>query len=282
MSYTSDCDESDYFNNHWTSNGSERSIPKMSSEGSSDEIDGEAELNVTEEYNRSELSPPGSDLELSFASSNIYSANSRTSSIISEHNANKQAPIDRAIDEIPGLVNDDFTDDTEFSDDKKSEKELSNEVDDEFVMKQLEKLIVRRNKKDNEARLRWLTFLREQKEAEEEAKQFQAYWKRRHQEDKDLWRDKDFANAIYKMCRAGYKGKHGHFDVPEQILQQMNALYMQITVGDYDGNKRLKCAKEWEKLKGKTKIDCQKEFIKLTNRTITMYGWNPPDDIQYP
>lgn len=43
----------------------------------------------------------------------------------------------------------------------------------------------------------------------------------------------DFANAIYKMCQAGYKGKHGHFDVPEQILQQMNALYMQITVGDY-------------------------------------------------
>ncbi|EFO23106.1 hypothetical protein LOAG_05384 [Loa loa] len=79
------------------------------------------------------------------------------------------------------------------------------------------------------------------------------------------------------MCRAGYKGKHGHFDVPEEILQQMNALYMQITVGDYDGNKRLKCAKEWEKLRNKTKIDCQKEFIKLTNRTITMYGWNPPD-----
>lgn len=35
------------------------------------------------------------------------------------------------------------------------------------------------------------------------------------------------------MCRAGYNGKHGHFDVPEKILQQMDALYMQITVGDY-------------------------------------------------
>ncbi|VDM94089.1 unnamed protein product [Onchocerca ochengi] len=79
------------------------------------------------------------------------------------------------------------------------------------------------------------------------------------------------------MCRAGYKGEHGHFDVPEQTLQQMNALYMQVTVGDYDGNKRLSFAKEWKKLKGKTKIDCQKEFIKITNRTITMYGWNPPD-----
>ncbi|EJW71460.1 hypothetical protein WUBG_17633 [Wuchereria bancrofti] len=52
------------------------------------------------------------------------------------------------------------------------------------------------------------------------------------------------------MCRAGYKGKHGHFDVPEQTLQQMNALYMQVTVGDYDGNKHLKCANEWKKLRG--------------------------------
>lgn len=35
------------------------------------------------------------------------------------------------------------------------------------------------------------------------------------------------------MSRAGYKGKHGQFDVPEETIQQMNALYMQVTVGDY-------------------------------------------------
>ncbi|VDN45315.1 unnamed protein product [Gongylonema pulchrum] len=80
---------------------------------------------------------------------------------------------------------------------------------------------------------RWLEFLREQKEAQEEQKQFKAYWDRRHAEDKDLWRDKDFANAIYKMSRAGYKGEHGHFDVPVETIEQLNALYMQITVGDY-------------------------------------------------
>ncbi|CAG9532695.1 unnamed protein product [Cercopithifilaria johnstoni] len=277
MSYTSNCDETDYFNNHWASSDSERSFPKMSSEDSSDEMDDESsdvELNVAADakYNQRELELSGSDSELNFAS-NIHSADSRDDIIADEQNANK---LGSEVDEIPSLVSDDFTDDIAISDNRKSE-ELPNEVDDEFIMKQLEKLIIRRNKKNNEARLRWLTFLREQVEAEEEAKQFEAYWERRHQEDKDLWRDKDFANAIYKMSRAGYKGKHGHFDVPDEIVQQMDALYMQITVGDYDGNKRLKCAEEWKKLQGKTKIDCQKEFIKLTNRTITMYGWNPPD-----
>ncbi|MCP9258745.1 TAP42 [Dirofilaria immitis] len=152
--------------------------------------------------------------------------------------------MDHASDEIPDLVDDDddSTDDVEILDNKKPDDELSNEADDEFVMKQLEKLII---------------------QAQEERKQFEAYWKRRHQEDKDLWRDKDFANAIYKMCRAGYKGKHGNFDVPEQIMQQMDALYMQVTVGDYDGNKRLNCANEWKKLKAVSPCYFANEDIRI-------------------
>lgn len=43
----------------------------------------------------------------------------------------------------------------------------------------------------------------------------------------------DFANAVDKMSRAGYKGEHGDFEVPHEITQQLNALYMQVTVGDY-------------------------------------------------
>lgn len=287
MSFTSDCDRNDYFNNCWTSSDSEHSFPKVSSEDSLDQIDGkmdfnnDIELNVTGDtrYDHKK-SMSRSDFELDSAPS-INSTDSITSSVTCDQDGGKlqfNSKLEYASnEEVPNLVDDDFMGDEKISDNDESVDELSDEVDDEFIMKQLEKLIIRRNKKDNEARLRWLTFLREQKEAEEEEKQFQAYWKRRHQEDKDLWRDKDFANAIYKMCRAGYKGKRGHFDVPEQTLQQMNALYMQITVGDYDGNKHLKCANEWKKLRGKTKIDCQREFIKVTNRTITMYGWNPPD-----
>uniref|UniRef100_A0A158Q8V4 Clathrin light chain n=1 Tax=Elaeophora elaphi TaxID=1147741 RepID=A0A158Q8V4_9BILA len=192
-------EKSDYFNNHWTSSNSERSFPKMSSEGSSDEMDdkmnsnSDTELNVTADWKKSSLF--GSDLELNFAS-NIHSSDSCASARGCRQNANK---VDYVVDEIPGLVDDDFTDSAEISDDGKSENELANEIDDEFIMKQLEKLIIRRNKKDNEARLRWLTFLREQKEAEEEAKQFRAYWERRHQEDKDLWRDKVTSSSHFKL-----------------------------------------------------------------------------------
>lgn len=57
---------------------------------------------------------------------------------------------------------------------------------------------------------RWLTFLREQKEAQEEEKQFQAYWERRHQEDKDLWRDKVKFSSQYKttkLCNLNFNPK---------------------------------------------------------------------------
>ncbi|VDM08275.1 unnamed protein product [Wuchereria bancrofti] len=241
MSFTSDYDRNDC-NSCWISSDSEHSFPKMSSEDSLDQIDGKMDFNSDIEENVTgdtrydrKKSMSRSDSELHLAPS-IHSTDSLTSSVGYEQDGDKlqfNSKLECADNEIPNLVDDDFIGDEEISDNSKSVDDLLDEVDDEFIMKQLEKLIIRRNKKDNEARLRWLTFLREQKEAEEEEKQFQAYWKRRHQEDKDLWRNKDFANAIYKMCRAGYKGKHGHFDVPEQTLQQMNALYMQVTVGDY-------------------------------------------------
>lgn len=43
----------------------------------------------------------------------------------------------------------------------------------------------------------------------------------------------DFANAVDKMSRAGYKGEHGHHEVPEEDKIKLDALYMQATVGDY-------------------------------------------------
>ncbi|VDN57319.1 unnamed protein product [Dracunculus medinensis] len=147
------------------------------------------------------------------------------------------------------------------SDEENSEEsdKDSNGEDDKFIIEMVEKLISKRDKKNNAARIQWLRFKREQKEIEEREKQFKAYWERRHREDKDLWRDKDFANAVDKMSRAGYKGEHGNFEVPQEIIRELDALYMQIT------------------FLGKSRIECQKEFIQLTNKTITKYGWNPPE-----
>ncbi|VDK47502.1 unnamed protein product [Anisakis simplex] len=129
-------------------------------------------------------------------------------------------------------------------------KQHADAIDESSLENEIQKLLSRRESKNNDARIRYLQWQREQKEAEEEAKQFEAYWKRRHQEDQDLWRDKDFANAIDKMSRAGYKGEYGNFDVPEENIQQLNALYMQATSGNYDGNHRLKCADQWKMLNG--------------------------------
>lgn len=152
MSYASDCDEDNYFSNHWTSSDSQSPPSKMSSEGSdeiNDKIDSSSdELNVGSStgYNREKLSLSESDSKLNFAS-NTHSADFGTF----EAHSNKS---DSEVDEIPNLVNDDYTDDTEISDDRKSEEEPTDEVDDEFIMKELEKLIIRRNKKDNESRMR--------------------------------------------------------------------------------------------------------------------------------
>uniref|UniRef100_A0A914RBJ2 Uncharacterized protein n=1 Tax=Parascaris equorum TaxID=6256 RepID=A0A914RBJ2_PAREQ len=76
------------------------------------------------------------------------------------------------------------------------------------------------------------------------------------------------------MSRAGYKGKYGDFEVPDEIIQQLNALYMQVTVGDYGENIL------HTYFLGKSRIECQREFIKLTNKAITTYGWNPPEGWQ--
>lgn len=35
------------------------------------------------------------------------------------------------------------------------------------------------------------------------------------------------------MSRAGYKGEHGHHEVPEEDKILLDALYMQVTAGDY-------------------------------------------------
>ncbi|VDD97560.1 unnamed protein product [Enterobius vermicularis] len=169
--------------------------------------------------------------------------------------------------------NDSYTFDINSDSRSGSEPEENDEEVEREMMEQIRKLLMRRDGKHNKARQQWLRYEREKKEAEEEAKQFQAYWDRRHQEDRDLWRDKDFANAVDKMSRAGYKGVHGNYEVPEEDIEKFNALYMQITFGDYEESKDLE---RNVKFSGKTRIDCQREFIKKTNETITKYGWNPP------
>ncbi|TKR65164.1 hypothetical protein L596_025609 [Steinernema carpocapsae] len=127
-----------------------------------------------------------------------------------------------------------------------------------------------------EARIKWTRWQLEQAECEHRAIEWKAYWDWRKKEDKDLWRNKDFANAVDKMSRAGYKGEHGEFEVPEEDKVKLMALYMQATVGDYDGNEKLDCADEWKLLKGRDRIESQREFISLSNRLLTKYGWNPP------
>ena len=138
-------------------------------------------------------------------------------------------------------------------------------------------------------KVRWEKWQRDHKEAEQRAREFKAYWERRHQEDRNLWRDKDFANAVDKMSRAGYKGKFGNFEVPAETLLELDGLFMQVTVGDYgslfrsktqpdsDGNRVLKCRDNWKKHQGMGRVEAQREFIKLTNKTLTRYGWNPPE-----
>ncbi|KAK6743670.1 hypothetical protein RB195_010765 [Necator americanus] len=125
--------------------------------------------------------------------------------------------------------------------------------------------------------VRYEKFKMEYVEAQQRALEFRAYWERRHKDDRDLWRDKDFANAVDKMSRAGYKGEFGDHEVPEEDKIKLDALYMQVTSGDYDGNTALRCADEWKLLAGKTKIEAQREFIHTTNKILTRYGWNPPD-----
>ncbi|TKR65169.1 hypothetical protein L596_025614 [Steinernema carpocapsae] len=82
-----------------------------------------------------------------------------------------------------------------------------------------------------EARIKWTRWQLEQAECEHRAIEWKAYWDWRKKEDKDLWRNKDFANAVDKMSRAGYKGEHGEFEVPEEDKVKLMALYMQATVG---------------------------------------------------
>ncbi|VDO21188.1 unnamed protein product [Heligmosomoides polygyrus] len=91
-------------------------------------------------------------------------------------------------------------------------------------------------KKLSEAQIqkqRFQQWQREFLESQQRAREFKAYWERRHRDDKDLWRDKEFANAVDKMSRAGYKGEHGHHEVPEEDKILLDALYMQVTAGDY-------------------------------------------------
>lgn len=146
-------------NNHSVSNDSECSFPEISSEDS-DKMNssGDDELNIAADSGSDgkQLSVSESDLEFNFRS-NIHSADSWSSAISLTRNASKQqmnSKLDCANEEIPGLVGEDLTDASEISNDAKWGDELQDEDDDKFIMEQLEKLIIRRKKKNNEARLR--------------------------------------------------------------------------------------------------------------------------------
>uniref|UniRef100_A0A914DBB1 ACB domain-containing protein n=1 Tax=Acrobeloides nanus TaxID=290746 RepID=A0A914DBB1_9BILA len=127
-----------------------------------------------------------------------------------------------------------------------------------------------------ELRKIWVKWRLEDKERQHKALEKEALWQRRKEEDEKLWRDRDFANAVHKMSLAGYKGEHGNFTVPEESKLHLHALYMQVTLGDYDENSHLNCAEVWKTFIGKTKIEAQREFIRLANQLLTKYGWNPP------
>ncbi|KAH7730565.1 Protein Y71H2B.1 [Aphelenchoides avenae] len=131
-----------------------------------------------------------------------------------------------------------------------------------------------------ELKIKWVKWKLEEEEARHRAKEWAAYWERRKVEDRDLLRDRDFEDAVFKVGRAGYKGKHGNFTVPGELRWQLDALYMQVTIGDHDGRICAYSA-EWSKLKGTQKIDAQRRYIRLTNEVITKYGWNRPPDYDY-
>ncbi|EYC25420.1 hypothetical protein Y032_0012g1881 [Ancylostoma ceylanicum] len=145
-------------------------------------------------------------------------------------------------------------------------------------IREMEKTFMKKKQAEaNRQAIRYERWKMEHAEAQQRALEFKAYWERRHKDDRDLWRNKDFANAVDKMSRAGYKGEYGHHEVPEEDKTKLDALYMQATFGDYDGNDALGCAEEWKQLSGKEKVEAQREFIHMTNKMITRYGWNPPE-----
>uniref|UniRef100_A0A1I7Y124 ACB domain-containing protein n=1 Tax=Steinernema glaseri TaxID=37863 RepID=A0A1I7Y124_9BILA len=131
----------------------------------------------------------------------------------------------------------------------------------ETLKGELETVEARREEAARDARIKWTKWQLEQAECEHRAVEWKAYWDWRKKEDKDLWRN---------------KGEHGEFEVPVEEKLKLNALYMQATVGDYDGNEGLECAEEWKLLKGRDRVESQREFISLANRLLTKYGWNPP------
>ncbi|GMT04472.1 hypothetical protein PENTCL1PPCAC_26646 [Pristionchus entomophagus] len=126
-------------------------------------------------------------------------------------------------------------------------------------------------------KIRWAAWEKEEIEAEARAREHDAYWERRETDDVNGWRDKDLANAIDKASRAGYTGPHGNFVVPVELKIELDALYHQVTVGDYDGNTVVRCVEEWKALKGMSRIEAQRAFIRATNKMLSRYGWNPPE-----
>lgn len=99
----------------------------------------------------------GSDVKVNYESSN---STADSESEIGDDGPNGQnSELDNKSDlgegdDIPELEDDDPEDNLEAADSGSSDGEMPNEADDEFIMKQIEKLVIRRNKKDNEARLR--------------------------------------------------------------------------------------------------------------------------------
>ncbi|KAI1707391.1 acyl coA binding protein domain-containing protein [Ditylenchus destructor] len=141
------------------------------------------------------------------------------------------------------------------------------------------------NKLPPHLKAKWDQWQAEEKALREKVEKELEEYEKRRQEERDVRRDRDFADAVDKVSRAGYVGKHGTFTVPSHEKIKMNAWRKQAQYGDYDETKDIqptktlnewKCVQLWASLKGINSVDAKRQFIRFANELITEYGWNPP------
>lgn len=101
---------------------------------------------------------------------------------------------------------------------------------------------------------RWYRWKAEEEELKAKAEEQTREHERQLDAERDAQRDSDFADAVDKVARAGYKGRHGNFEVPASERARMEACWRQVTYGDYSETQTDKgdeeCVKEWRALKG--------------------------------
>ncbi|CAI4231735.1 unnamed protein product [Auanema sp. JU1783] len=116
----------------------------------------------------------------------------------------------------------------------------------------------------------------EQEKAKERASELRRFWLKKKEDQRTAQREKDFQDAVEKIRRAGYRGKFGEYEVPVEVRMKLDALKLQAEIGDHIESEKQPCVDEWKKLLGMNKTDSQRAYIKLANKVLTKYGWNPP------